>query len=48
MEGLTGKEVTSLRIDGKIEASPAVFNDVMIVGTTGKDSSYVYAIKIGE
>ena len=46
LEGLTGKIVHQLTVEGEIEASPAVYNDMLVIGTTGKDSSYIYGIRI--
>jgi outer membrane protein assembly factor BamB len=46
LDGLTGKQVTSLQIDGEIKASPAVYNDIMVIGTTGKGTEFVYGIRI--
>ena len=46
LDGLNGREVTSLKLDAEIEASPAVYSNVMVIGTTGKGTSYVYGIEI--
>ena len=46
LDGLSGREITSLKVDGEIEASPAVYNDMMVIGTTGKGTSFVYGIQI--
>ena len=46
LEGLTGREVGSLKVEGTIEGSPAVYHNMMVIGTTGKGTSYVYGIKI--
>ena len=45
VDGLTGEMVTSLKISGEIAGSPAVYNNVMVLGTTGKDP-FIYAISI--
>ena len=45
LDGLTGDEVSSLSVDGEIKASPAVFNSVMAVCTTGGTA---YGILIGQ
>ena len=47
LEGLTGKETASLVIQGSIDASPAVYRDILVVGTTGTGTEYVYGISIG-
>ena len=46
LDGLTGGEQAELKIEGKIQASPAVYNDIMVIGTTGKGTEFVYGIKI--
>jgi outer membrane protein assembly factor BamB len=46
VDGLTGQVAAETQIDATIKASPAVYNDIMVVGTTGKGTSYVVALKI--
>ncbi len=46
LEGLTGAQEAELQIEGKIKASPAVYNDMMVIGTTGKGTEFVYGIRI--
>ena len=46
LEGSTGRVVHQLTVEGTIEASPAVYNDMMVIGTTGKGTSYIYGIQI--
>ncbi len=46
MDGLTGETVNTLQVSGVIEGSPAVYDDTLVIGTTGKDTSYIYGIKI--
>ena len=46
LDGLTGIQQASLEIEGSIKASPAVYNDIMVIGTTGKGTSFVYGIRI--
>ena len=46
VDGLTGKILSALTVDGRIEGSPAVYNGIMVVGTTGKDTSYIYGISL--
>ena len=46
LEGLTGREVSSLQVKGEIEASPAAYNNVVVIGTTGKGTSYIYGIEV--
>ncbi len=46
LDGLTGKEISTLQVNGVIEGSPAVYGDTMVIGTTGKGTSYIYGVKI--
>ena len=46
LEGLTGRVISTLQLDGRIDASPAVYNDMMVISTTGKGETYVYGVKI--
>lgn len=46
LDGLTGATVSTLQVAGIIEGSPAVYGDTMVFGTTGKEHSVIYAIKI--
>lgn len=46
MDGLSGVTVGTLQVNGTIEASPAVFGDILVVGTTGKKTSFIYGIKL--
>ena len=46
LEGLTGTQTAELQLDAKIKASPAVYNDIMVIGTTGKGTEAVYGIRI--
>lgn len=46
VDGLTGEPVSRITVEGNIEASPAAYNDIMVVGTTGKDTEHIYGIRI--
>ncbi len=46
MDARTGEVLHSLDIGGKIEGSPAVYNDVLVIGATGKDNNYLYGIRL--
>ena len=46
VDGRTGSLVNSLQIEGEIEASPAAYNNVVVVGTTGKGKAFVYGIEV--
>ena len=43
LDGLTGAEVTSIKLKGNIEGTPAVFDDMIVIGTR---SSKIYGIRI--
>ena len=47
LNGLSGELVASCKVEGNIEASPAAYNDIMVIGTTGKGTEKIYGIKIG-
>ena len=46
LDGVTGEVVDTLEVEGTIDASPAVYNDILVIGTTGKGTSYIYGIKL--
>ena len=46
VDGLTGELAAQITVEGNIEASPAAYNDIMVVGTTGKDTEHIYGIRI--
>ena len=46
LDGLTGRTLDKMTVNGKIQASPAVYNDIMVIGTTGKGTEFVYGIRI--
>ena len=46
LEGLTGKTVSTLEVEGSINASPAVYGSTLVLGTTGKGKSYIYGIEL--
>lgn len=41
-----GQRDRLLKVDGEIEGSPAVYNKTMVVGTTGKGTSFIYGITL--
>ena len=46
LDGLTGREKSSLNLEAEIEASPAAYGNVVVIGTTGKGTSFVYGIEL--
>ena len=46
VDGLTGTETGSMKLEAEVLASPAVYNDTMVIGTTGKGTSFIYGIEI--
>ncbi len=46
LDGQTGSILSSLQLEGKIEASPAVYNDILVIGTSSKAASNIYGIQL--
>ena len=46
LDGLTGRELASLEIDGAIEASPAVYDGTLVIGTSERNKNNIYGIRI--
>ena len=46
LRGTTGEVVSTLQLEGQITASPAVYNDTLVIGTTGKDAPRIYGISL--
>jgi outer membrane protein assembly factor BamB len=47
MKAKTGEVIDTLNLEGaEITASPAVYGNLMVIGTTGKENSAIYCIKI--
>jgi len=46
LDGQTGSVLTSLQLEGAIDASPAVYNDILVVGTSKKGGSHIYGIAL--
>ena len=46
MEGATGSLLSTLDLGGAIESSPAVYNDILVVGTGSKDNHKLYGIRL--
>ena len=46
LDGRTGADLSELKLDGRIEASPAVYKNMLIIGTCSRDGAYMYGIKI--
>ena len=46
LDGRSGASLSELKLDGKIEASPAVYKNMLVIGTCSKDGAYMYGIKI--
>lgn len=46
LDGRTGRERAMLEIDGAIEASPAVYNNIMVIATSEKNKNNIYGIRI--
>lgn len=46
LDGLTGETVNTLQLNGTIESSPAVYRNMLVICTTGKNTSFIYGVKI--
>jgi len=46
IDAKTGTEASSMQLEGSVESSPAVYRDVLVIATTGSDTSYIYGIKL--
>ncbi len=46
LDGKDGSTVASLQLEGQIIGSPAVYRNMLVVGTSGKDVSQIYGIEI--
>lgn len=46
LDARTGQLLHSLDLEGDIDASPAVYNDVLVIGTTDKDNNFLYGIRL--
>ena len=46
LDGRTGEVRNTLDLGGEIQASPAVYNDMLVIGTCSKDNAYMYGIRI--
>ncbi len=46
LDARTGMERTSLDLGGEIQGSPAVFRNILVIGTCSKDNSRMYGIQI--
>ncbi|MBR1586086.1 MAG: PQQ-binding-like beta-propeller repeat protein, partial [Clostridia bacterium] len=42
----TGQPCATLDLGGKIQGSPAVYKDYLVIGTCSKDNAYMYGIKL--
>ena len=46
LDGQTGAEVNTLKLDGVINASPAVYKNTLVIGTQGKGTAAIYGITL--
>ena len=46
LDGQSGSLQASLLLDGTINASPAVYNSILVIGTQGKGTSHIYGISL--
>ena len=45
-DGVSGIEISTLDLGGKIQASPAVYNDILVIGTCSKGNARMYGIRL--
>jgi outer membrane protein assembly factor BamB len=46
LDGKTGDVRNMLDLGGEIQASPAVYKDMLLIGTCSKDNAYMYGIRL--
>jgi len=46
LDGTTGDVRNVLDLEGEIQASPAVYKDMLLIGTCSKDNAYMYGVRI--
>jgi len=46
LDGLTGQVKNTLELGGEVQASPAVYNNMLVIGTCSKDNANMYGIQI--
>lgn len=46
LDGQTGSLRNTLNLGGKIQGSPAVYKDILVIGTCSKDNAFMYGIQI--
>ena len=48
LDGGVGEEISTLKLDGTLTASPAVYKDILVIATTGNKTSNIYGIALQE
>lgn len=46
LDGVTGIEISTLQLSGPVQGSPAVYQDILVVGTSGKNGPAMYGIRL--
>ena len=46
LDGRTGQVSHTLALGGEIQASPAVYNDMLVIDTCSKDNAFMYGIRL--
>ncbi len=46
IDGASGQVLFTLELGGPVEGSPAVYNDVLVIGTSGRNNSRMYGIRL--
>lgn len=46
LDGKTGQILFTLDLGGAVEGSPAIYNDVLVIGTASRDNNFLYGIRL--
>lgn len=46
IDGLSGQVLNTLDLGGRVEGSPAVYNDILVIGTASRDNHKMYGIRL--
>ena len=46
IDGASGQVLFTLELGGPVDGSPAVYNDVLVIGTSGRNNSRMYGIRL--
>lgn len=46
VDGASGQVLSTLDLGGRVEGSPAVYNDILVIGTASRDNHKMYGIRL--